>query len=68
MLARIFCAIALFLCVLNAAPYKPYDHEAMLKKDENGRQTIDIGGRICPTGAVWMEARPCPLKFESLSD
>ena len=68
MLARIFCAIALFLCVLNAAPYKPYDHEAMLKKDENGRQTIDIGGIFRSTDELWKHARQYPLNFDSSSD
>lgn len=68
MLARIFCAIALFLCILNAAPYKPYDHEAMLKKDENGRQTIDIGGIFRSTDELWKHARQYPLNFDSSSD
>ena len=62
MLARIFCTITLFLCILNAVPYQPYDHEAMLKKDENGRQTIDIGGIFRSTDELWKHARQYPLK------
>ena len=33
MIFRAFVAVALFLCALNAAPYKFYGHEVMPKKD-----------------------------------
>lgn len=68
MIFKFICALALISSVSFAAPYKPYDHAAMLKKDASGKQSIDIGGIFSAVDELWPHARQYPLAFDSQSD
>ena len=68
MIFKFICALALIYSVSLAAPYRPYDHAAMLKKDSSGKQSIDIGGIFSAVDELWAHARQYPLAFDSQSD
>ena len=68
MIFKFICALALIYSVGLAAPYRPYDHAAMLKKDASGKQSIDIGGIFSAVDELWAHARQYPLAFDSQSD
>ncbi|MCD8213413.1 MAG: hypothetical protein LUC34_05130 [Campylobacter sp.] len=66
-----FRAILLVFLILGSASakaYKPYDHEAMLKKDANGSANIYIKGIFEAVEELWTHAKTYPLDFDNEED
>ncbi len=68
MFAKTALAAALALSCALAAPYEPYDHDAMIKTVPDGSRALDIGGIYRSVDNLCVHACEYPLKFDSEKD
>ena len=68
MFTKTALAAALALSCALAAPYEPYDHDAMIKTAPDGSRALDIGGIYRSVDNLCAHACEYPLNFDSEKD
>ena len=68
MFTKTALAAALALSCALAAPYEPYDHDAMIKTAPDGSRALDIGGIYRSVDNLCAHACEYPLNFDSGKD